>query len=431
MVQDDIDRGQEWSERQARTEKGDEPVFEDNLARRISFPVVLSVLFFGAVFGGAAVFFQHRNSNSELMSKGERYAEIISVVLSKTDALSPGERPGWLVDVISNDPEIAGVAVVTSGFSFGSDPSSFSEETQKVTRTFSHDTRPLAGSITVFLDRSKVRAATVEFAAILSAFFLFHGILVFIVLRDRLHAMVVGPVNDLSNFVFDYFRFEDRRKFAIRENNEIGRLVHSFNAFSKKSGDRLVLLSEEIENTKEELSRVKADLKRHTRTDALTKLCNRREFDKLLDVEWRRMQRHGRPVSLILCDIDAYDRFREMYGKEEQDDCIKELAKIVEKNCMRPADLVARFGVKTFVALLPETDSEGASTVAERIQDAVLQAGIPHESSPVAPTVTFSFGIGTVVPTRCAEPNYLVAVADSALFESKESGGDKITVNSA
>ncbi len=412
-------------------ERGDEPIFEDNLARKISLAVVLPVLFFGLVFGTAVVFFQYQGSKNELMSKAERYAETISVVLAQTDAFSPGEHPGWLVDVISNDPEIAGVAVVTSGFSFGSDPSSFSEDTQRVVRKFSRNKEPVSGDITVFLDLSSAKVKTVGFAAILSAFFLLLGIVVFLVSRARLHAMVVGPVNDLSNFVFDYFRFEDRRKFAIREKNEVGRLVHSFNLFAKKSGDRLVLLNEEIEKTSEELVRAKADLKRHSRIDALTKLCNRREFDKLLDVEWRRMQRHGRPVSLILCDIDAYDRFREMYGKEEHDDCIRELAKIVEKNCMRPADLVARFGAKTFVALLPETDSSGASTVAGRIQDAVLQAGIPHESSPVAPTVTFSFGIGTVVPARGADPNYLVAVADSALFESKESGGDKITVNFA
>ncbi len=69
--------------------------------------------------------------------------------------------------------------------------------------------------------------------------------------------------------------------------------------------------------------------------------------------------------------------------------------------------------------------------MAGRIQDAVLQAGIPHEGSPVAPAVTFSFGIGTVVQTRGVEPHYLVAAADSDLFENKQSGGDKVTVDSA
>ena len=431
MVQEDMDSGQKRPELRAIVEKGDESAFEDNLVRKISFAVVLSVLVFGAVFGAAFVYFQYENSRNELSSKGRRYADIIAGAFSSADARSVDGFPERLVEIVSNDPDISGVSVVFPGFSFGNDPGDFSNDTPKVTTDFSPRTERIAGTVTVFLDIDKARAKTAEYAAIIFAFFLTLALWLIFFLRARLQKLVVGPVNDLSNFVFDYFRFEDRRRFAIRENNEVGRLAYSFNTFAKKSGDRLVRLNEEIEENREELARLKADLKRHTRIDSLTKLCNRREFDKLLDVEWRRMQRHGRPVSLILCDIDAYDRFRQMHGKEEQEDCIKELARIVEKNCMRPADLVVRFGPTTFAALLPETDSDGASTVAGRIQDAVLRAGIPHENSPVAPTVTFSFGTGTVVPTRGAEPNYLVAVADSALFESKQSGGDKITANSA
>ena len=415
----------------SRLERGDSIAFEDNLVRKISFPVILLVLFSCAVFGAAVVFFQYKDSKNELSSKGERYAEIVAAVLSGSDAFSAGDPPEWLVEIVSNDPEISGVSIVSPGFSFGNDPDNFSEGTLKATSEFSLDTERIPGTVTIFLDLANARAGAVESAVLIFAFFLALAVGIFLFLSARLRALVVEPVNDLSNFVFDYFRFEDRRKFAIRENNEVGRLAQSFNNFANKSADRLVLLNEEIEKTTEELARAKADLKRHTRIDALTKLCNRREFDKLLDVEWRRMQRHGRPVSLILCDIDASDQFREAYGREEQDDCLRELAKIVEKNCMRPADLVVRFGAKTFAALLPETDSDGASAVAERIRGAVFQASIPHEKSTVSPTVTFSFGIGTVVPTRGAEPNYLVAVADSALFESKESGGDKITVNSA
>jgi diguanylate cyclase (GGDEF)-like protein len=404
--------------------------FEDNLIKRSSVLLIFFTACSGVVFCAIYGLVQYNCMKNELIRKGERYVGVGIDIISDVAAPYEDELLQKLFERVLSDQEIEGIFIEHEKLKFvrGQDLSAGTLLTVAKKIVDPLNGRALGG-VEIFLSDRKIKAQIFNTLIIFASFFAAFGFLLFIVTRFFLKNLIVKPVNDLSNFVFDYFRFNERRKFHFRERNEIGRLAHSFNSFAEDAADRFLGLNERVENISENLARAKAELKRQTRIDSLTQLCNRKEFDRQIDIEWRRMQRQGRPISLILCDVDRFGLLIEEYGRAAGDDCMRELAKIIKKNCGRVADLPARFGGKRFAALLPETDSKGALTVAKRIRSALDCAAVLREKADGSGDVTLSFGVATVIPGKGGDSNYLVAVADSALYESREKGGDWITAN--
>ncbi len=168
------------------------------------------------------------------------------------------------------------------------------------------------------------------------------------------------------------------------------------------------------------------ELKRLAATDPLTGLPNRRAFDEVLEREWRRARRSGVPLALIMVDLDHFKHYNDFYGHPAGDECLKTVAGLLRSNARRPVDFVARYGGEEFIVLLPDTDAEGASHVAERLCDAVRSANIEHRKSPSSNFVTASFGLAALVPDRLPAAATLVAVADEALYEAKNAGGNRV-----
>lgn len=160
--------------------------------------------------------------------------------------------------------------------------------------------------------------------------------------------------------------------------------------------------------------------------DGLTNIANRRRFDEFLAGEWRRAVREGVPLSLIFIDIDFFKAFNDHYGHEAGDEVLRRVATALSGILNRPADLVARYGGEEFVAVLPGTDAKGAAFIAERLRAAVEGLGIPHAASPVAPHVTVSLGVATLVPLRGSAPEALLAAADQALYQAKREGRNRV-----
>ncbi len=138
--------------------------------------------------------------------------------------------------------------------------------------------------------------------------------------------------------------------------------------------------------------------------DGLTGLTNRHHFDETLKKEWARANRNQSNLSLLMLDIDHFKLYNDQYGHLMGDDCLQNVACLLEKHLNRPTDLAARYGGEEFVVLLTDTDMKGACHIAEQIRAAVETLAIPQRKSEVGPVVTISIGAGTIQANSTAAP---------------------------
>jgi len=156
--------------------------------------------------------------------------------------------------------------------------------------------------------------------------------------------------------------------------------------------------------------------------DALTGLANRGAFDIGLEREWRRAQRQGQQLSLLMVDVDCFKLYNDTYGHLRGDACLRAVASSLIAGSHRTGDLVARYGGEEFVLVLPATDAVGAAVVADRIREGVVSLDIPHDKSSVAGVVTVSVGASTVTPQLESSLETLLCSADEALYQAKAQG---------
>ncbi|ERE20244.1 diguanylate cyclase domain-containing protein [Pseudogulbenkiania ferrooxidans] len=161
--------------------------------------------------------------------------------------------------------------------------------------------------------------------------------------------------------------------------------------------------------------------------DGLTGVANRRKFDEALQSDWLQCARQQQPVSLLMLDVDHFKRFNDRYGHQAGDDCLRRVAQAIRLSLRRPRDLAARYGGEEFACLLPETDLEGASSLADEILQAIRALGIPHEASDAEPTVTASIGVASMIPNGSTAPQTLVERADHQLYQAKHEGRARVS----
>lgn len=167
------------------------------------------------------------------------------------------------------------------------------------------------------------------------------------------------------------------------------------------------------------LRRLNAEIKRLSTTDALTGLRNRKELHARFPVEMERAARHGRPLSLLLLDVDHFKKVNDEMGHPAGDAILVAIAKLIASSTRVP-DIVCRWGGEEFLVLCPETTLEQALALAERIR-----AQVEAEEYPGHRRVTVSLGVATLAPGESAEA--LVKRADTALYQSKNSGRNKVS----
>ena len=160
--------------------------------------------------------------------------------------------------------------------------------------------------------------------------------------------------------------------------------------------------------------------------DGLTNIPNRRRFDETLENEWKRAQRSGVPLSLIMADIDYFKQYNDHYGHGVGDTCLKKVAVSLAASTERPSDLAARYGGEEFAIILPETDLEGARTIAEHFRSHVESMHIAHEYSEASGYVTVSVGLACLVPNTETTQTDLLKRADKMLYQAKETGRNRL-----
>lgn len=189
---------------------------------------------------------------------------------------------------------------------------------------------------------------------------------------------------------------------------------------------RQVELKEAVQRLTEALHRENQRLSDLSYLDPLTGIPNRRRFEERLEEEWRRGERSQLPLSLVILDIDAFQRFNDSHGHLAGDEALIRVAAALKLEVSRVSDVVARLGGEEFVILLPGTSLDGAERVAERVLLRVRQLGIEHQDQPNPGWLTVSCGVASRIPSRRHKPSALIAAADQALYRAKAAGGNRV-----
>ncbi|HZG57005.1 sensor domain-containing diguanylate cyclase [Paenibacillus sp.] len=201
--------------------------------------------------------------------------------------------------------------------------------------------------------------------------------------------------------------------------------VEGTSAFVEHDGKKLlqVVLRDVTKRSLE-----KERLQRLSQLDGLTNIANRRYFDAVLYREVNRARRNKLPLALLLCDIDNFKKYNDLYGHLTGDECLKRVTRAAGELLKRPGDLLARFGGEEFAVLLPETDEYGAIIVAEQLRSAIAALRIPHGDSDVGGIVTVSVGVSSMTRPSTSDIVPLIERADRALYAAKRAGKNRVDV---
>ncbi|MBL8518901.1 MAG: diguanylate cyclase [Betaproteobacteria bacterium] len=160
--------------------------------------------------------------------------------------------------------------------------------------------------------------------------------------------------------------------------------------------------------------------------DALTGLANRRRMDETLETEWRRAERAGLPLAIVMADIDYFKAYNDSLGHPVGDKCLIKVAEVIATAAGRAGDLAARYGGEEFVVLMPGADHAAATAFAERVRAACEASAIPHPASPAGKFVTVSLGVAAVKPSAGSSVAEVMALADAALYRAKQDGRNRV-----
>ena len=185
----------------------------------------------------------------------------------------------------------------------------------------------------------------------------------------------------------------------------------------------------ERKRTEQRLLDLQRELEALSYKDGLTGIANRRRFDAVFEEEWGNARRSGRPLSLVMLDIDFFKQYNDHYGHLQGDYCLKLVAKVLSTAVIRTHDFLARFGGEEFVLVLPETDAAAALRVVERCRELLANEWIPHERSMTGKALTMSIGVGTVVPGHGDERLSFVELVDRRLYQAKQRGRNTVVAS--
>ncbi len=180
-------------------------------------------------------------------------------------------------------------------------------------------------------------------------------------------------------------------------------------------------LEEEVQKRTAALSEANLQLAEVARADPLTGLLNRRGFVEEASTEVQRFYRSGRPFSLVLGDVDHFKRFNDSYGHACGDYILRRIANILSER-LRDVDRVARWGGEEFILLLPETDTQGAAVLADKLRRIIAESVFHFEGETIGATMTF--GVATFRKDESLDS--CIARADTAMYHGKKAGRNKV-----
>jgi diguanylate cyclase len=205
---------------------------------------------------------------------------------------------------------------------------------------------------------------------------------------------------------------------------------------SKRQDDsvRLQQADQQMQQLQQNLSEMKGEiqaawqraksLEHELMIDPLTGIYNRRAYDRRIFEETQRYQRYQRAFSLLIFDVDHFKRVNDLYGHSVGDMCLKEIVHRI-KPVLRKSDFIARYGGEEFAVIVPETRSEGAMDVAEKLRQTIEATKFIYKADSVA--ITVSVGVTEIMPADKTQEDIFTR-ADRALYSAKQSGRNRVAV---
>ena len=222
---------------------------------------------------------------------------------------------------------------------------------------------------------------------------------------------------------------------AVAEGGERVDCIVTLSPIRRAAGttDGLVLTLRDVSDRvamEEALRAANRRLAEQASRDTLTGLYNRGYFHEVLEREMARALRYGDVLAVIMIDLDGFKEINDQHGHATGDKVLVEIARLLRPH-LRDGDVLARFGGDEFVALLPNTEGAAAGIVAERLRAAIGEKGYGPDADA---RVTMSGGIATsedVSDVERSATDVLLTRADTALYRSKDEGGNRVTAWSA
>lgn len=200
---------------------------------------------------------------------------------------------------------------------------------------------------------------------------------------------------------------------------------------SAGSGRDASLLEKLLAEKEAALEVAQAELRRLSTTDSLSGLLNRNAILSALEEEIRRAGRYGRPLGLVLFDLDHFKFVNDIHGREVGDEALRRFASICRAS-FRSTDYVGRYGGEEFLAILPEVDSAGAAEAAERVRAALMaerfKGSAKASSGETNVEFTLTVSAGVAGWEEVVDSDRYLANADSALYRAKEKGRNRVEV---
>jgi diguanylate cyclase (GGDEF)-like protein len=283
----------------------------------------------------------------------------------------------------------------------------------------------LQSSDQAIFERLKVNFAMLFLNAMIKSLALIT--LFYIAFRKHLEVPLNTLMHQISNLKTEKKSFIDVKWKRV---NELSILQSKFNALLKhiysEEERRIEMVQEQnkrlealVQERTSELEIVNRELQKLATTDALTQIANRSSLDLVLKQAIAENERHQRPFSVVMIDIDFFKRINDTYGHLVGDTVLKTVAHLI-KNQIRSVDTVGRWGGEEFMIVYREIECQGAYTLAENIRQSV--ENYPFEN--IEP-ITISMGVTQYRSGTSAEE--LIKDADVAMYHSKEQGRNRVT----
>ena len=213
----------------------------------------------------------------------------------------------------------------------------------------------------------------------------------------------------------------DARIPSTQSNREVRRLSGALSSMTLRLLAAREAMEEKVRLRTLELEAANRALDLQARTDALTGLLNRRGVETQMAFSLALARRSQRPLGLIVLDVDHFKRVNDTYGHEAGDAVLQRLAHTLQSR-LRTSDIIARVGGEEFVALLPDTDLDGANAIAQTLIRAFSDA-----SDPIVGTITVSAGVACMRGVGDTDKGMLRR-ADAALYEAKRQGRNRVCI---